>query len=61
MFNLNSWSKATASMPYCLIPRRLPKPCLDVASLKSPCLGLQKATFIYLAWPNGLGDPSDRL
>ena len=57
MFNLNSWLKTTASMPYALSQGD----CLSVASLKSPCLGLQKATFIYLAWPNGLGDPSDRL
>ena len=57
MFNLNSWSKATASMPCALSQGD----CLGVASLKSPCLGLQKATFIYSAWPDGLGDPGDRL
>ena len=29
---------------------------LKRASLKSPCLGLQEVTFIYLAWSDGLGD-----
>ena len=53
MFNLNSWSKAE---PLCLVP--YPK---AIASLKLPCLGLQKATFIYPVWPDGLGDPGDRL
>ena len=43
MFNLNSWSKATASMPCALSQGD----CLGVASLKLPCLGLQKATIIY--------------
>ena len=51
MFNLNSWSKA-ASMPCALSQGD----CLGVASLKLPCLGLQKATFIYLAWLDGLGN-----
>ncbi|RVW78657.1 Histone-lysine N-methyltransferase ASHH3 [Vitis vinifera] len=35
--------------PLCLVP--YPK---AIASLKSFCLGLQKTTFIYPAWPNGL-------
>ena len=57
MFNLNSWSKETATMPCALSQGD----CIGIASLKSPCLGLQKATFIYLASPDGLGDPGDRL
>ena len=35
--------------------------CLGIASLKLPCLGLEKVTFIYPAWPDGLGDLSDHL
>ena len=57
MFNLNSWSKVTASMPCALSQGD----CLGIASLKSPCLGLQKATLIYPAWPDSLGDSGDRL
>ena len=53
MFNLNSWSKVTASMPCALSQGD----CLGVASLKSPYLGLQKATFIYSVWPDGLSNP----
>ena len=57
MFNINSWSKAVASMPCALSQGD----CLGVVSLKSSCLHLQKATFIYPTWPDGLGDPGDRL
>ena len=57
MFNLNSWSKATTSTPRALSQ----DDCLGVAPLKSPYLGLQKATFIYPAWPDGLGDPGNHL
>ena len=56
MFNLNSWSKV-ASIPCALSQGD----CLGVASLMSPCLGLQKATFIYLAWLDGLSDPGNHL
>ena len=52
MFNLNSWSKATTSMPCALSQGD----CLGIISLKSYCLGLQKTTFIYPTWPDGLGD-----
>ena len=43
MFNLNSWSKATAFMPCALSQSDY----LDIASLKPPCLGLQDVTFIF--------------
>ena len=35
--------------------------CLGVASLKLPCPGLQKTTFIYPAWFEGLNDLGDHL
>ena len=52
MFNLNSWSKAIASMPCALSQGDY----LVVVSLKPPCLGLQEATFICSASLNGLGE-----
>ena len=57
MFNLNSWSKARLYA----FPRRLPKRCLGIAFLKSSCPGFQKATFIYPAWPDDLGNLGNRL
>ena len=57
MFNLNSWSKAIASI-LCALSQG---DRLGVTSLKPPCLGLQEATFICPTLPNGLGDPSDPL
>ena len=57
MFNFNPWSKATTSMPYALSQGDF----LGIASLKPPCLGLQEATIICPAWPDGLGNPSDHL
>ncbi|RVW35637.1 hypothetical protein CK203_117794 [Vitis vinifera] len=51
------FEQVTASMPCALSQGD----CLGIASLKSPCLGLQKATLIYPAWPDSLGDSGDRL
>ena len=34
---------------------------LGIDSLKPPCLGLQEATFICPAWPNGLDNLGNHL